>query len=80
MQTKIFEMSSNGKYRCIYCEQELQVKPELIGTKAKGSASHAAHCLFVCYHEILPHRGEDIQQDARFRAGAAMLHTVLLPA
>ena len=31
-------------------------------------------------HEILPHRSEDIQQDARFRAGAAMLHTVLLPA
>ena len=25
---QIFEMSSNGKYRCIYCEQELQVKPE----------------------------------------------------
>ena len=24
----IFEMSANGKYRCIYCEQELQVKPE----------------------------------------------------
>ena len=24
----IFELSSNGKYRCIYCEQELQVKPE----------------------------------------------------
>ncbi len=23
---QIFEMSSNGKYRCIYCEQELQVK------------------------------------------------------
>ena len=30
--------------------------------------------------EILPHGGEDIQQDARFHAGAAMLHTVLLPA
>ena len=25
---QIFELSSNGKYRCIYCEQELQVKPE----------------------------------------------------
>ena len=25
---QIFEMSSNGKYRCIYCEQELQGKPE----------------------------------------------------
>ncbi len=25
---QIFEMSSNGKYRCIYCEQELSVKPE----------------------------------------------------
>lgn len=25
---QIFEMSSNGKYRCIYCEQELQVKQE----------------------------------------------------
>ena len=25
---QIFEMSSNGKYRCIYCEQELTVKPE----------------------------------------------------
>ena len=24
---QIFELSSNGKYRCIYCEQELQVKP-----------------------------------------------------
>ena len=23
---QIFELSSNGKYRCIYCEQELQVK------------------------------------------------------
>ena len=23
---QIFEMSSNGKYRCIYCEQEMQVK------------------------------------------------------
>ena len=21
-------LSSNGKYRCLYCEQELQVKPE----------------------------------------------------
>ena len=26
--TRSFELSSNGKYRCIYCEQELQVKPE----------------------------------------------------
>ena len=25
---QIFELSSNGRYRCIYCEQELQVKPE----------------------------------------------------
>lgn len=25
---QIFELSSNGKYRCIYCEQELQVSPE----------------------------------------------------
>ena len=25
---QIFELSSNGKYRCLYCEQELQVKPE----------------------------------------------------
>jgi aspartate carbamoyltransferase regulatory subunit len=25
---QIFELSSNGKYRCVYCEQELQVKPE----------------------------------------------------
>ena len=25
---QIFELSSNGKYRCIYCEQELQVKPD----------------------------------------------------
>lgn len=25
---QIFELSSNGKYRCIYCEQELSVKPE----------------------------------------------------
>lgn len=25
---QIFELSHNGKYRCIYCEQELQVKPE----------------------------------------------------
>ncbi len=25
---QIFELSNNGKYRCIYCEQELQVKPE----------------------------------------------------
>ena len=25
---QVFELSSNGKYRCIYCEQELQVKPE----------------------------------------------------
>jgi len=25
---QIFEMSSNGKYRCIYCEQELTVKPD----------------------------------------------------
>lgn len=24
---QVFEMSSNGKYRCIYCEQELTVKP-----------------------------------------------------
>ena len=23
----IFELSENGKYRCIYCEQELHVKP-----------------------------------------------------
>lgn len=23
---QIFELSSNGRYRCIYCEQELQVK------------------------------------------------------
>ena len=25
---QLFEMSSNGKYRCVYCEQELSVKPE----------------------------------------------------
>ena len=25
---QIFELSSNGKYRFLYCEQELQVKPE----------------------------------------------------
>lgn len=25
---QIFELSSNGKYRCIYCEQELQVQPK----------------------------------------------------
>ena len=25
---QVFELSSNGKYRCLYCEQELQVKPE----------------------------------------------------
>lgn len=25
---QIFELSFNGKYRCIYCEQELSVKPE----------------------------------------------------
>lgn len=25
---QIFELSSNGKYRCVYCEQELQVKPD----------------------------------------------------
>ncbi len=25
---QIFELSSHGRYRCIYCEQELQVKPE----------------------------------------------------
>ena len=24
---QIFELSSNGKYRCIYCEQEFRVKP-----------------------------------------------------
>ncbi len=24
----IFELSSNGKYRCIYCEQELQFQPK----------------------------------------------------
>lgn len=35
---------------------------------------------FCLLHEILPHRSEDIQQDARFRTGAAMLHTVLPPA
>ncbi len=25
---QIFEMSGNGKYRCIYCEQELQVQQD----------------------------------------------------
>ena len=25
---QVFELSSNGKYRCIYCEQELQVQPK----------------------------------------------------
>ncbi len=25
---QIFELSANGKYRCIYCEQELQVQPK----------------------------------------------------
>lgn len=25
---QLFELSSNGKYRCVYCEQELQVKPD----------------------------------------------------
>lgn len=25
---QLFELSSNGKYRCVYCEQELSVKPE----------------------------------------------------
>lgn len=24
---QIFELSANGKYRCIYCEQELQMQP-----------------------------------------------------
>ncbi len=25
---QVFKLSGNGKYRCIYCEQELSVKPE----------------------------------------------------
>ncbi len=25
---QVFELSANGKYRCIYCEQELQVQPK----------------------------------------------------
>jgi len=39
---QIFEMSSNGKYRCIYCEHGAAGEAGIIGTKAKGSASTTA--------------------------------------
>ena len=46
---QIFELSSNGKYRCIYCEQELQVKPEKRHRKrAAVPGNFAVQQLFFC--------------------------------
>ena len=42
---QIFELSSNGKYRCLYCEQELQVKPGLYDTFYRLSLQQ---CAVVC--------------------------------
>ena len=46
---QIFEMSSNGKYRCIYCEQELQVKPDESVQKQKAVRPTRRTAFFVCY-------------------------------
>ena len=47
---QIFELSSNGKYRCIYCEQELQVKPEecTVGFVLIVSPRKTSDCVVRC--------------------------------
>ena len=60
------------------CNRRITHKNNQQDTESEHADYTVTKSQSVSLDKILPHGGEDIQQDARFGADAAMLHAVLL--